>query len=106
MSVQSKVKRCNKEIKKLEQKVKELESQNCRLKQSIIEANYNLSELKLYENVIKFAVTNHLGGLDGGVTIDARGIDKMQSLSLKVKKDFMGERYLLKVGYKNYIDWS
>lgn len=99
MSVKSKVKRCNKEIKRLEAKVFELEHENynlTRIKQDYIREEQNF---KLYQNIIKFALTNHIGGMHGGMRIDSFGIDKMQHLQLKVEYEVRTNSYVVRVNY-------
>lgn len=90
MSVKNKIKRCNKEIKRLEYKVEsleiELDRRNNNFKRISQDYQEDLEKLKLYENIIKFAITNHIGGIRGGMAIDWFGIDKMQGLRLDVEK--------------------
>ncbi len=99
MSVKSKIKRCNKEIKRLEEKIFKLEMQNHNLNR--IKEDYIKEEqkLKLYENIIKFTLTNHIGSLRGGMRIDKRGIDKMKGLRFGVEDEYYTNSYIIKVWY-------
>jgi hypothetical protein len=99
MSVKTKVKRCNKEIKRLESRVKDLEIQNDNLRKNILKNDDNSEKTKLYANIIKFAITNHIGGLNAGMKIERRGIDKMQDLSLNVEYEPMFNSYIMRVHY-------
>lgn len=99
MSVKSKVKRCNNEIKRLETKVKDLELQNDNLRKNILKNDDNSEKTKLYANIIKFAITNHMGGLEGGMRIERFGIDKMQNLKLNIGYEPMYNSYIIQVHY-------
>ena len=104
MSVKNKIKRCNKEIKRLEYKVEsleiELDRRNNNFKRISQDYQEDLEKLKLYENIIKFAITNHIGGVRGGVAIDWFGIDKMQGLRLDVEKNIIEHAYIMRVNYR------
>ena len=80
MSVKGKVKRCNKEIKRLESEL-------------------DLEKIKLYENIIKFAITNQIGNLKGGMMLNSYGVDKMKDLKLhiEIKPEF--HSYIIRVNY-------
>lgn len=99
MSVKSKVKRCNKEIKRLEEKIFELERQNHNLTRIKEDNILEEQKCKLYENIIKFALTNHIGGLYGGMMIDCFGIDKMNDLKLDIENNPMEHAYIIRVRY-------
>lgn len=51
------------------------------------------------ENIVKFAITNHIGNLRGGMQIERYGIDKMQDLRLSIdyQQEFNG--YIIRVSY-------
>lgn len=104
MSVKNKIKRCNKEIKRLEYKVEsleiELDRRNNNFKRISQDYQEDLEKLKLYENIIKFAITNHIGGIRGGMAIDWFGIDKMQGLRLDVEKNIIEHAYIMRVNYR------
>lgn len=93
MSVKGKVKRLNKEILELQD---ELETE--RLSNNLLRLR-NENNVKQLENIIKFAITNHIGGLYGGMEIDRYGIEKMKELKLKIEYDRECCRYILKVFY-------
>lgn len=103
MSVKSKVKRCNKEIKKLNGKIVglefELERRNNNLKRISEDYEKDLEKIKLYENIIKFAITNQIGGIRGGMAIDWFGIDKMKDLKLSIASNPMEHAYIMRVNY-------
>lgn len=95
MSVKSKVKRCNKEIRRLEDELETYKLSNQRLREKLSFQNNN----KLLENIVKFALTNHIGGLHGGMQIERRGIDKMQDLKLDIEYEPEYNSYIMRVQY-------
>lgn len=95
MSVKSKVKRCNKEIKRLEDMLQTERLSNSELREKI---NNQIRDKQL-ENILKFAITNHIGGLEGGMRIERYGIDKMQNLKLNIEYDPMYNSYVIRVHY-------
>ncbi len=99
MSVKSKVKRCNNEIKRLEAKVKDLECRNRNLEKNILKNNDNSEKTKLYANIIKFAITNHIGNLYGGMMVDWTSIDKMNCLKLDIERNPLEHAYIMKIRY-------
>lgn len=99
MSVKSKVKRCNKEIERLKSRVKDLEIQNDNLRKNILKNDDNSEKTKLYANIIKFATTNHIGGLNAGMRIERYGIDKMRNLKLNIEYEPMYNSYVIRVHY-------
>lgn len=94
MSVKSKVKRCNKEILRLEGEINKLKAElyNNTVRKS--------SKEQLYENIIKFAITNHVGGLKCGMMVDYFGIDKMNALELDVESSHIDHSYIMRVRYR------
>ena len=103
MSVKSKVKRCNKEIKRLDKKIEilelELERKNNNLKRILEDYEKDSEKLKLYENIIKFAITNQIGNIKGGMMIDCFRIDKMKGLKLSIECKPMLHAYIMRVTY-------
>lgn len=95
MSVKSKVKRCNKEIKMLKDELQTTQLSNSRLREKL----NNQVDNKQLENIIKFALTNHIGGLEGGMRIERFGIDKMQNLKLNIEYEPMFDSYIIQVHY-------
>lgn len=96
MSVKSKVKRCNAEIKRLKEQLETSELSNNRLREKL---DYQIDN-KTLENIVKFAVTQQIGGLRGGISIDAMGIDKMNDLRLSIDKNYeYGQAYIIRVTY-------
>lgn len=94
MSVKGKVKRCNAEIKRLKDKLQASEFENNRLRYKQDTDN------KTLENIVKFAVTQQIGGLRGGISIDAMGIDKMNDLRLSIDRNYeYGQAYIIRVTY-------
>lgn len=93
MSVKSKVKRCNKKILQLENEINKLKTV---LYNKTVETS---SKEQLYENIIKFAITNHIGGLRGGMMIDYFGIDKMNNLKLDIESNHFEHAYIMRVRY-------
>lgn len=95
MSVKNKVRRCNKEIKRLEDELETYKLSNKRLKEKLD----NQPDVKLLENIIKFVITNQIGGLYGAMRIDRIGIDKMQDLKLKIEYEPEFDSYIMKVNF-------
>lgn len=102
MSVKGKVKRCNERIRKLNNDIKKLKDElelqrlsNLRLQEKFSRQIDN----KLLENIVKFAITNQIGGLHGGMQIERTGIDKMQDLKLDVEYESMYNSYIMRVHY-------
>lgn len=94
MSVKGKMKRCNAEIKRLKDKLQASEFENNRLRYKQDTDN------KTLENIVKFAVTQQIGGLRGGISIDAMGIDKMNDLRLSIDRNYeYGQAYIIRVTY-------
>lgn len=97
MSVKGKIKRLNRELEEMRRK-------------NIIQADRILyleehredktPREEMLENIIKFALTNHIGNLRGGMMIEASSIDKMQQLKLKIDRDYTcGQAYILRVSW-------
>lgn len=63
MSVKSKVKRCNEKIKQQSEVINAYESEIDSLRTQLRMANKSKYDDKLLKNIIKFAITNHIGGL-------------------------------------------
>lgn len=91
MSVKGKVRRCNKKIVELEQEINKLRTElyNKTVSKSAKE--------QLYENIIKFAITNHIGNLRGGMMVDYSGIDKMNNLRLDIESNHIEHAYIMRV---------
>lgn len=100
MSVKGKVKRLNKEIKKLycENIILSNARENCKR----IEEDYCrcLEKEKLYENLIKFFITNHIGDIRGGMEVHRYGIDKMNGLKLNIEYHPEFNSYIIKVNVR------
>ena len=88
MSVKGKVKRLNKELIKLRNDLEKLDKQT--------ESSVYTRQL---ENIVKFAITNHIGNLRGGMQIDRYGIDKMQDLRLSIDYQPEFNSYIIRVNY-------
>jgi len=99
MSVKGKIKRLNKEIKKLYYENTILSNERKNFKR--IEEDYciSLEKEKLYENLIKFFITNHIGDIRGGMQVHRYGIDKMNGLQLKVDYQPEFNSYIIRVNY-------
>lgn len=96
MSVKSKVKRCNAEIKRLKDQLETSELSNSRLREKLDSQIDN----KTLENIVKFAVTQHIGNLQGRIAIDAIGVDKMNNLRLSIDRNYeYGQAYIIRVTY-------
>lgn len=100
MSVKSKVKRLNKQLKELQQDYNNLQGRNTSLNMRLKEQVTSESKSQLYENIIKFAVTNHVGNLNVGMMIDAASVDKMKDLKLLIdRNEEYGRAYVIRVMY-------
>lgn len=95
MSVKNKVKRCNKEIKRLEEELQTYKLSNERLRQKL----YFDLDNELIKNIVKFAITNHIGGLCPGIEVDRYSVDKMSDLKLKIEYRAEFNCYVIKVNY-------
>jgi len=96
MSVKGKLKKCNKRIEDLEKEISKLR-ENVHIKTA-----ENSSREQLYENIIKFAITNHLGGLKGGIAVDEVSIYKMKDLYLDIDHSHVIPAYVMRVVPKYY----
>lgn len=99
MSVKSKVKRCNKEISKLQEALETERLSNRRLRQKLDKQTESSVYTRQLENIVKFAITNHMGNLRGGMQIERYGIDKMQNLKLSVDYEPQYHSYIIRVNY-------
>lgn len=100
MSVKGKVKRLNKQLKELQQDYNNLQGRNTSLNMRLKEKVTSESKNQLYENIIKFAVTNHVGNLNVGMMIDAASVDKMKDLRLLIDRvDEYRRAYVIRVMY-------
>ena len=93
MSVKSKIKYKNKKIEELQKQVKDLELK-------LLDRGMGTSrQEKLYENIIKFVVTNQIGRLKGGMMADCYSIDKMSELKLDIERSHTDHAYIMRVRY-------
>lgn len=106
MSVKGKVKRLNKKIENLQEELQTYQLSNSRLKNKNDRLKIELEEQKadkqyteILENIIKFAITNHIGNLRGGMQIERYGIDKMQNLKLSIDYEPQFNSYIIRVNY-------
>lgn len=106
MSVKGKIKKLNKKIENLQEELQtyqlsnsRLRDKNDRLKTELEEQKADKKYIEQLENILKFALTNHIGNLRGGMQIQRYGIDKMQDLRLSI--DYMPENnsYIIRVNY-------
>ena len=96
MSVKSKVKRCNKEIERLQEELETYQLANRRLKEKMDSQNNN----KILENIAKFAITRHVGSLKSGMQVDKYNIDMMNDLRLDIEYNHFENSYIMRVNYK------
>lgn len=106
MSVKGKVKRLNKKIKDLKEELQTYQLSNDRLRNKNDKLKTELEEQKAdkqyteqLENILKFAITNHIGNLRGGMQIERYGIDKMQDLRLSIDYMLENNSYIIRVNY-------
>lgn len=99
MSVKSKVKRLNKELIKLRDDLEKERLSNRRLRKKLDKQVESSVYTRQLENIVKFAITNHIGNLRGGMQIERYGIDKMQNLKLSVDYEPQYHSYIIRVNY-------
>ena len=106
MSVKGKVKRLNKKIEHLQEELQNYQlsngrliNKNDRLKTELEGQKANKQYTEQLENILKFAITNHIGNLRGGMQIERYGIDKMQNLKLSVDYEPQYHSYIIRVNY-------
>ena len=106
MSVKGKVKRLNKRIENLQEELQAYQLSNSRLRNKNDKLKTELEEQKAdkqyteqLENILKFAITNHIGNLRGGMQIERYGIDKMQDLRLSIDYMLENNSYIIRVNY-------
>ena len=95
MSVKGKIKRLNQQLKESKDELETYKLSNSRLREKL---DSQIDNRKL-ENIIKFAITNHVGNLRAGIMIDTVAIDKMKDLKLhiEIKPEF--HSYIIRVNY-------
>ena len=99
MSVKGKVKKLNKELIKLRDDLETERLSNSRLRQKIDKQNESSVYTRQLENIVKFAITNHIGNLRGGMQIERYGIDKMQDLKPSIDYQPEFNSYIIRVNY-------
>lgn len=99
MSVKEKVKRLNKKIENLQEELQTCQLSNSRLKTELEEQKADKQYTEQLENILKFAITNHIGNLRGGMQIERYGIDKMQDLRLSIDYQPEYNSYIIRVNY-------
>lgn len=106
MSVKGKVKKLNKKIENLQEELQtyqlsdsRLRNKNDRLKAELEEQKADKQYTEQLENILKFAITNHIGNLRGGMQIERYGIDKMQDLRLSIDYQPEFNSYIIRVSY-------
>ena len=106
MSVKGKVKKLNKKIENLQEELQTYQLSNSRLRNKNDMLNIELEGQKAdnqyteqLENMLKFAITNHIGNLRGGMQIERYGIDKMQNLKLSIDYQPEFNSYIIRVNY-------
>ncbi|MFR7544777.1 MAG: hypothetical protein ACLUWN_02375 [Clostridia bacterium] len=96
MSVKGKIKRLNQQLKESKDELETYKLSNSRLREKLDSQIDN----RTLENIIKFAITNHVGNLKAGIMIDAVAIDKMKDLRLLIDRDNeCGRAYIIRVIY-------
>lgn len=106
MSVKGKVKRLNRQIDDLQEELQicklsnsRLRNKNDRLKTELEGQKADKQYTEQLENILKFAITNHIGNLRGGMLIERYGIDKMQDLRLSIDYQPEYNSYIIRVNY-------
>lgn len=80
-------------IEEKNKKIDSLEYENKRLNNQVFD-NENL------KNVLAFAITNHIGGLHGGMMIDMFSIDKLKDIDVRIEKCLPEHSYMIRVNYR------
>ena len=99
MSVKGKVKKLNKELIKLRDDLETERLSNRRLRQKLDKQTESSVYTSQLENIVKFAITNQIGGMRGGMQIERYGIDKMQDLRLSIDYQPEFNSYIIRVNY-------
>lgn len=99
MSVKGKVKKLNRQIENLQEELQTCQLSNSRLKIKLEEQKADKQYTEQLENILKFAITNHIGNLRGGMQIERYGIDKMQDLRLSIDYQPEFNSYIIRVNY-------
>ena len=106
MSVKGKVKKLNKKIKNLQEELQtyqlsnsRLRNKNDRLKTELEGQKADKQYTEILKNIVKFAITNHIRNLRGGMQIERYGIDKMQNLRLSIDYQPEFNSYTIRVNY-------
>lgn len=97
MNARQKAKRASKDTNNLKQHIEKLNGEITSLKYENRKLNNQTFENKTLENVLKFAITNHIGGLRGGMMIDMFSIDKMKDIDLKIEAIPQEHSYMIRV---------
>lgn len=99
MSVKGKVKRLNRQIENLQEELQTCQLSNSRLKTELEKQKEDKQYRKQLENILKFAISNHIGNLRGGMQIERYGIDKMENLRLTIDYEPQFNSYIIRVNY-------
>ena len=99
MSVKGKVKKLNKELIKLRDDLETERLSNRRLRKKLDKQIESSIYTRQLENIVKFAITNQIGGMKGGMQIERYGIDKMQDLRLSIDYQPEFDSYIIRVNY-------
>lgn len=95
MSVKNKVKRLNRENKRLQDELLTYQLSINRLRQQLDIQK----DTEMLENIVKFAITNHVGNLKAGMMVDINTIDKMKGLRLNIERNDFEHTYIMRVSY-------
>ena len=95
MSVKGKIKRLNQQLKESKDELETYKLSNSRLREKL---NSQIND-KTLENIIKFALTNQVGGLRAGMMIDRYLVDKMSDLRLNVEYSHIENAYKIMTTY-------
>lgn len=72
---------------------------NSELRAKLNEYNHAERRVEQLENIIKYILTDNIGSLKCGMTVESKAIDKLKDLKLSI--DFLPEfnQYLIKVSF-------
>lgn len=89
----------DKDTHTLQNKLETTELSNRRLRYEIGQEKQCKQYTEQLENIVKFAITNHIGNLRGGMRIEKYEINKMQNLKLNIDYEPEYNSYVIRVNY-------
>ena len=97
MSVKSKVKRCNEEIKRQEETILYLIDKNKKLNEIVQDYSEEHSKIKAYENILKYLIARQAGSVHCGMRIACLDTAMLNNLRITVDYDYPTDSYEIRV---------